>query len=114
MLALCLLAILTGFAISYNINNYEPLIGKPDPLYRWNSFPLWALVAASIVNVAYYAQLLMTLVWLPLGDLDSPGLVTASAVGGEHPRGQRYDRGDVGEQRIGLAMAVVAVLGIPT
>jgi hypothetical protein len=90
MLALCLLAILTGFAISYNINNYEPLIGKPDPRYRWNSFPLWALVAASIVNVAYYAQLLMTLVWLPLGDLDSPGLVTASAVGGEHPRGQPF------------------------
>ena len=30
MLGLCLLAILTGFAISYNINNYEPLIGKPD------------------------------------------------------------------------------------
>ena len=42
MLALCLLAILTGFAISYNINNNEPLIGKPDPLHRWNSFALWA------------------------------------------------------------------------
>jgi hypothetical protein len=79
MLAHCLLAILTGFAISYNINNYEPLIGRPDPLHRWNSIALWALVAASIVNVAYYAQLLMTLVWLPLGDLYSPGLVTASA-----------------------------------
>ena len=25
MLGLCVLAILTGFAISYNINNYEPL-----------------------------------------------------------------------------------------
>ena len=79
MLGLCLLAILTGFAISYNINNYEPLIGKPDPLHRWNSFALWALLAASVVNVAYYAQLLMTLVWLPLGDLYSPGLVTATA-----------------------------------
>jgi hypothetical protein len=79
MLGLCLLAILTGFAISYNINNYEPLIGKPDPLHRWNSFALWALVAASMVNVGYYAQLLMTLVWLPLGDLYSPGLVTATA-----------------------------------
>ncbi len=79
MLGLCLLAILTGFAISYNINNYEPLVGKPDPLHRWNSFALWALIAASIVNVAYYAQLLMTLVWLPLGDLYSPGLVAATA-----------------------------------
>jgi hypothetical protein len=52
MLGLCLLAILTGFAISYNINNYEPLIGKPDPLHRWNSVALWALLAASVVNSA--------------------------------------------------------------
>jgi hypothetical protein len=81
MLGLCLLAILTGFAISYNINNYEPLVGKPDPLHAWNSFALWALIAASVVNIAYYAQLLMTLVWLPLGDLYSPGLVTATAAG---------------------------------
>jgi hypothetical protein len=79
MLGLCLLAILTGFAISYNINHYEPLIGKSDPLHSWNSISLWALLAASVVNVAYYAQLLMTLVWLPLGDLYSPGLVTATA-----------------------------------
>ena len=79
MLGLCLLAILTGFAISYNVKNYEPLVGKPDPLHRWNSFALWALLAASVVNVAYYAQLLMTLVWLPLGDLYSPGVVTATA-----------------------------------
>jgi hypothetical protein len=79
MLGLCLLAILTGFAISYNVKNYEPLVGKPDSLHRWNSFALWALLAASVVNVAYYAQLLMTLVWLPLGDLYSPGVVTVTA-----------------------------------
>jgi hypothetical protein len=79
MLGLCLLAILTGFAISFNIKNYEPLVGKPDPLHRWNSFALWALLAASVVNVAYYAQLLMTLIFLPLGDLYSPGVVTATA-----------------------------------
>jgi hypothetical protein len=79
MLGLCVLGILTGFAISYNINNYEPLIGKPDPLHRWNSVALWALIAASVVNEAYRAVLLMTLVFLPLGDLYSPGLVTATA-----------------------------------
>jgi hypothetical protein len=79
MVGLCLLAILTGFAISYNVKNYEPLVGKPDPLHRWNSFALWALLAASVVNVAYYAQLLMTLIFLPLGDLYSPGVVTATA-----------------------------------
>lgn len=79
MLGLCLLAILTGFAISYNVKHYEPLEGKPDPLHRLNSFALWALLAASVVNVAYYAQLLMTLIFLPLGDLYSPGVVTATA-----------------------------------
>jgi hypothetical protein len=79
MLGLCVLGILTGFAISYNINNYEPLIGKPDPLHRWNSVALWALIAASVVNEAYRAVLLMTLIFLPLGDLYSPGLVTATA-----------------------------------
>ena len=79
MLGLCLFGILTGFAISYNINNYEPLIGKPDPLHRWNSVALWALIAASVVNEAYRAVLLMTLVFLPLGDLYSSGLVTATA-----------------------------------
>ena len=79
MLGLCLLGILTGVAISYNVNNYEPLLGKRDPLHRWNSVALWALLAASVVNVGYYAQLLMTLVWLPLGDVYSPGLVTATA-----------------------------------
>jgi hypothetical protein len=79
MLGLCLLAILTGIAISYNIHNYEPLVGKPDSLHRWNSFAVSALIAASIVNVAYYAMLLMTLVLLPLGDLYSPRLVTATA-----------------------------------
>ena len=78
MAGLCVLAILTGFAISYNIEHYEPLIGKRDPLHAWNSIAVWALIAASVVNIAYYAQLLMTLVWLPL-DLYSPELVTATA-----------------------------------
>jgi hypothetical protein len=72
MLGICLLAILPGFAISYNIRNYEPLIGKPDRLHRWNSFSTWALIAASIVNIAYYSQLLTSLVLLPLGDPYTP------------------------------------------
>jgi hypothetical protein len=79
MLALCLLAILMGFAISYNINNYEPLVGKPDKLHRWNSVALWSLVLASVANIAYYALLLMTLVLLPIGDLYSPELASATA-----------------------------------
>ncbi len=82
MLGICLLAILTGFAIAYNIRHYEPLIGKPDRLHRWNSFSTWALIAASIVNIAYYSQLLTSLVLLPLGDLYTPtrAAVTAAVV----------------------------------
>jgi hypothetical protein len=82
MLGICLLAILTGFAIAYNIRHYEPLIGKPDRLHRWNSFSTWALIAASIVNIAYYSQLLTSLVLLPLGDLYTPNraAITAAVV----------------------------------
>ncbi len=82
MLGICLLAILAGFAIAYNIRHYEPLIGKPDRLHRWNSFATWALIAASIVNIAYYSQLLTSLVLLPLGDLYTPtrAAVTAAVV----------------------------------
>ena len=79
MLAICLLAILTGFAVAYNIRNYEPLVGTPDRLHAWNTIAVWALIIASIVNIAYYAQLLMTLVLLPIGDLYSPGLATATS-----------------------------------
>jgi hypothetical protein len=79
MLGICLLAILTGFAIAYNIRHYEPLEGKPDRLHSWSSIAIWALLVASVVNIAYYAQLLMTLVLLPLGDLYSPGLATATS-----------------------------------
>ena len=82
MLGICLLAILAGFAISYNIRHYEPLIGKPDRLHGWNSFATWALIAASIVNIAYYSQLLTSLVLLPLGDLYTPdrAAITAAVV----------------------------------
>jgi hypothetical protein len=79
MLGLCLLAILTGFAFSYNINNYEPLVGTSDPLHRWDSVAVWALVVASVANIAYYALLLMTLVLLPLGDVYSAALAAGTA-----------------------------------
>ena len=79
MLGLCLLGILTAYAFSYNIRHYEPLVGKPDALHAWESSADWALIAASIVNNAYYALLLTTLVLLPLGDLYSVGFAAATA-----------------------------------
>ncbi|MCP3993086.1 MAG: hypothetical protein GY724_28750 [Actinomycetia bacterium] len=65
MLAICLMAIATGFVISYNIRNYEPLIGSDDRIHGVATWARWALFAASIVNIGYYAQLLIALVLLP-------------------------------------------------
>jgi hypothetical protein len=79
MFGLCMLGILTAYAFSYNIRHYEPLVDKPDPLHAWESSADWALIAASIVNNAYYALLLTTLVLLPLGDLYSVGLAATTA-----------------------------------
>jgi hypothetical protein len=79
MLALCLLAIANGFAISYNIRHYEPLIGTKDPANAIAAVAKWALFGASVVNIAYYAQLMMSLVLSPLG-IYTPDRVTAAAV----------------------------------
>ena len=74
MLGLCLLAIANGFSISYNIRHYEPLIGTKDPANTIAAVAKWALFSASIVNIAYYTQLMMSLV------LGPPGWYTASRV----------------------------------
>jgi hypothetical protein len=79
MLALCLLAIANGFAISYNIRHYEPLIGTKDPANAIAAVAKWALFGASVVNIAYYAQLMMSLVLSPLG-IYTPDRVTAASV----------------------------------
>jgi hypothetical protein len=80
MLGLCLLAIANGFAISYNIRNYEPLIGTKDPANAIAVVAKWALFAASIVNIAYYAQLMMSLVLSPLGWYTADRVAVASVV----------------------------------
>lgn len=67
MLGICLLAIATGFAISYNIRNQEPLEGTKDSVNSIARFSQWALLAASVVNISYYTLLLITLVLWPLG-----------------------------------------------
>ncbi|MGI9601524.1 MAG: hypothetical protein ACR2QE_06555 [Acidimicrobiales bacterium] len=65
MLGVCLVAIATGFVISYNIRNYEPLRDTGDPAEKVERTAQWALLAASIVNIAYYTLLLMALLLLP-------------------------------------------------
>lgn len=79
MLGLCLVAIVTGFAISYNIRHYEPLIGQADSLHRISWLARWSLLGASIANLGYYAMLMTTLILLPL-DLYSEGSATTWAI----------------------------------
>jgi len=66
MLGVCLLAIATGFVMAYNIRNYEPLRETGDPAEKVERAAQWALLAASIINIAYYTLLLMALLLLPI------------------------------------------------
>jgi hypothetical protein len=79
MLGICLMAIAMGFVMAYNIRHYEPVIGSPDPTHAVSAWANWALFGASMVNIAYYVQLLMTLVLLPL-EIYDPERVTLTSV----------------------------------
>jgi hypothetical protein len=67
MLGICLVAIATGFTIAYNIRHYEPVEGTGDPINRVGHISRWALTFASVINIAYYTLLLITLLLWPLG-----------------------------------------------
>ena len=67
MLGICLVAIATGFAISYNIRHFEPLKGSGDRLLIVGRVSRIALTLASVINIAYYTLLLVTLALWPLG-----------------------------------------------
>jgi hypothetical protein len=66
MLGICLLAIATGFAIAYNIRHYEPIEGTDDRINIIGHTARWALTAASVINIAYYTLVLVTLFLWPL------------------------------------------------
>lgn len=75
MLGICLVAIAAGFAIAYNIRHYEPIAGSgglPDQIEETSE---WALLGASMVNIAYYTIVLIAIVLLPFG-ASSAGLRT--------------------------------------
>ncbi|QDG53835.1 hypothetical protein FIV42_24740 [Persicimonas caeni] len=67
MLLLVLTGALVGVVMSYNMKYFEPLLGTDDPLGRISSFSRWALLAASVANIAYYIKLMSALVFLPFG-----------------------------------------------
>ena len=52
MLGICLVAMAAGFAIAYNIRNYEPIEGSGGLPDRLEETSEWALLGASIVNIA--------------------------------------------------------------
>ncbi len=65
MLGICLLAIAVGFAMAYNIRHYEPIAGQGGGPDRIETTSEWALLGASMVNIAYYTLLLVALMLLP-------------------------------------------------
>ncbi|MEX1279365.1 MAG: hypothetical protein AB1Z57_10725 [Acidimicrobiia bacterium] len=73
MLGICLVAMAAGFAIAYNIRNYEPIAGQGGPADHLEEASEWALLGASVVNIAYYTIVLIALALLPFGAND-PGL----------------------------------------
>ena len=65
MLGICLVAIAAGFAMAYNIRHYEPIAGEGGRPVRIERVAEWSLLGASMVNIAYYTMILMTLIQLP-------------------------------------------------
>ena len=72
MLGICLLAMAVGFAMAYNIRHYEPIAGQGGRPDRLETTSEWALLGASMVNIAYYTILLVALMLLPF-DRDTSG-----------------------------------------
>lgn len=70
MLGICFVAIAAGFAIAYNIRHYEPIAGRGGAPDRIEEASEWALLGASMVNIAYYTIVLIALVLLPFGATD--------------------------------------------
>jgi len=70
MLGICLVAIAAGFAIAYNIRHYEPIAGQGGAPDGFEEASEWALLGASMVNIAYYTIVLIALVMLPFGSTD--------------------------------------------
>jgi hypothetical protein len=65
MVGICLIAIAAGFAMAYNIRHYEPIEGSDPQADRVEHAAEWALLGASMINIAYYALLLTALILFP-------------------------------------------------
>ena len=80
MLGICVVAIGAGFAVAYNIRHYEPLEGTDDRVNLVGHPARWALTLASVINIAYYTLLLVTLVLWPLKAYNETNLAIVGTV----------------------------------
>lgn len=81
MLGLCVLGLVMGGVMRYNIRNFEPVMGEKGLLRDISNVAKWALIVASLVNVAYYLQLMGSAIIFPFNVGDGQTLVTIIAVG---------------------------------
>lgn len=83
MLGLCALGFAMGWVMRYNIRQYEPVSAEKGRLRHIEHTGQWALIAASLVNVAYYLQLMGAAIFFPFeeGTVDAATVETGIAVG---------------------------------
>jgi len=83
MLGLCALGFAMGWVMRYNIRQYEPVSDEKGHLRQLERTGRWALITASLVNVAYYLQLMGAAIFFPFGEgtADAATVETIIAVG---------------------------------
>ncbi|WP_254522667.1 hypothetical protein [Natrinema caseinilyticum] len=83
MLGLCALGYAMGWVMRLNIERFEPMSGEKGLLSSISNVAKWSLIVASLVNVAYYLQLMGEAIVFPfdLGTAEAATVVTTIAVG---------------------------------
>ncbi|KAB1192712.1 hypothetical protein GJR96_04350 [Haloferax sp. MBLA0076] len=84
MFGLCALGYTMGWVMRYNIRKYEPIAGGKGALHNVARLGQASLLVASLVNVAYYLQLMggviVLLIAVPLGISLDPGVSQGSGI----------------------------------
>lgn len=78
---LCALGYAMGWVMRYNIRRFEPVSGVKGLMHDIAQTAKLALIVASVVNVAYYLQLMGAAIIYPFGLGDGGSLPTIIAVG---------------------------------
>lgn len=81
MLGLYLVGYAMGWVMRYNIRRFEPVSGERGLLHGMSIAGRWALVVASLVNVAYYMQVMGAAILFPFDLSNTATVETIIAVG---------------------------------